>query len=94
MLVTRYETLRRVALGRSGPEEGPSLGFTVLLRHGMPAWLRAWATVAHPAGPGPSTGPRSASPPLVHREIVQVWAQMVLAHWEATWISPASDRPR
>jgi transposase len=43
ILVTSYEALRRVALGRGGPE-GPSLGFAVLLRHGMRAWLQAWAT--------------------------------------------------
>src|SRR6266849_2836784 len=30
-LVASYEALRRVALGRSGPDDGPSLGFTVLL---------------------------------------------------------------
>ena len=49
VLVTSYEALRRVALGRVGRRTGPGLGFSVLLRHGMPAWLRAWATVAHPA---------------------------------------------
>src|SRR5216684_4465615 len=38
-LVASYEALRRVALGRSGPDDGPSLGFTVLLRQGMAAWL-------------------------------------------------------
>ena len=34
-LVASYDILRQVALGRSGPDDGPRLGFTVLLRHGM-----------------------------------------------------------
>ena len=86
VLVSSYEMLRRVALGHSGPDDGPSLGFTVLLRHGMAAWLRAWAIVPGLAAPGPSAVPLSAMPSLVHREMAQVWAQMVLVHQEATWI--------
>lgn len=85
-LVASYSALRRVALGRSGPDEGPSLGFTVLLRHGMAAWLRAWAQCPLP----PPLEPRAASPTvipaLVQTELAQVWAHMALAHQEAAWI--------
>jgi len=86
--VTSYETLRRAALGRSGPTDGPSLGFTMLLRQGMTAWLRAWATCPRPAGPASASAtiPLSAIPPVVHREMAQVWAQMVLGHQEVAWI--------
>jgi hypothetical protein len=86
VLVASYETLRRVALGHSGPNDDPRLGFTLLLRQGMAAWLRAWVVVPSVAAPAPSAVPLSAIPSLVHREIAQVWAQMALVHQEATWI--------
>ena len=80
-----YDLLRQVALGRSGPDDGPRLGFTVLIRHGMTAWLRAWA--ACPAPPRtPSAAPPMAIPTFVHTELAQVWAHMALAHQEAAWI--------
>lgn len=85
VLVTSYETLRRVALGHSGPDEGPTLGFTVLLRHGMTAWIRAWAMCPRPTVPDASPIPLAAIPSLVHRELAQVWAQMVRVHQEAVW---------
>lgn len=84
-LTASYETLRRVALGRHGPGDGRSLGFTVLLRQGMAAWLRAWAMCPEPATVSPAV-PLSAVPPLVHLEMAQVWAHMVLSHQEVTWI--------
>jgi hypothetical protein len=84
-LVASYEALRRVALGRSGPDEGPSLGFAVLLRHGMRAWLHAWAMSPRPAVPAPQTGPPPDIPPIVHFELAQVWAHMALAHQETVW---------
>ena len=37
-----YEALRRIALGQRGPDDGPSLGLTILLHHGVAAWLHAW----------------------------------------------------
>jgi len=87
-LVTSYETLRRLALGHGGPHDGPSLGFTMLLRQGMTAWLRAWATCPRPAVPASASAavPLSTIPPVVHREMAQVWAQMVLRHQEGAWI--------
>jgi hypothetical protein len=84
--VASYEALRRVALGRSGPDDGPSLGFTVLLRQGMTAWLRAWARCPSPAGPAAPTAPTLEIPALVHTELVQLWAHMTLSHQEAAWI--------
>src|SRR5262249_13138357 len=54
-VVSSYELLRRVALGHSGPTDGPSLGFTLLLRQGLTAWLRAWTTCPRVAAPAPST---------------------------------------
>jgi hypothetical protein len=84
-LVASYDLLRQVALGRSGPDEGPRLGFTLLLRHGMVAWLRAWTACAPPPRP-PAAAPPIAIPPIVHTELAQVWAHMALAHREAAWI--------
>jgi hypothetical protein len=85
VLVSRYETLRRVALGHSGPTDGPRLGFTLLLRQGMTAWLRAWAMCPLSAVPPPAAVSVSAIPPLVHHELAQVWAHMVLVQQEVTW---------
>jgi hypothetical protein len=85
-VVTSYEILRGVALGHSGPHDGPSLGFTLLLRQGVTAWLHAWATCPRPAAPASSTAvPPAAIPSVVHREMAQVWAQMVRRHQEVTW---------
>jgi hypothetical protein len=84
-LVAHYEALRRVALGRCGPDEGPSLGFAVLLRHGMSAWLHAWALCPRPAASAPRTVQPPDIPPLVHLELAQVWARMALAHQETAW---------
>jgi hypothetical protein len=86
-VVSSYEILRRVALGHSGPNDGPSLGFTILLRQGLTAWLQAWATSPRVAAPVSSmTVARAELPSVVHREMVQVWAQMVRRHQEVAWI--------
>jgi hypothetical protein len=85
-VVTSYEMLRRVALGHSGPTDGPSLGFTLLLRQGMTAWLSAWATSPRPVELASTTAvPLTAIPSLVHREMAQVWVQMVRRHQEVAW---------
>jgi hypothetical protein len=84
--VASYEALRRVALGRSGPDDGPSLGFTVLLRQGMAAWLRAWAQRPPPPTLTPHGLPRLAIPSIVHTELAHIWAHMALSHQEAAWI--------
>jgi hypothetical protein len=85
-LVASYDVLRQIALGRNGPDEGPSLGFTVLLRQGMAAWLRAWAMCPPPAAPLPRPAQLPAIPHLVHIELARVWAHMALSHQEAAWI--------
>ena len=85
VLVTSYETLRRVALGHSAPTDGPSLGFTLLHRQGMAAWLCAWATCPPPTVLEPATVPVTAIPSIVHRELAQVWAHIVLLQQEVAW---------
>jgi hypothetical protein len=82
VLVTSYETLRRVALGLSAPTDGPSLGFTLLLRQGMTAWLGAWALYPPPTAPEPAAVPVATIPSVVHHELAQVWAHIVLLHQE------------
>jgi hypothetical protein len=84
-VVTSYELLRRVALGHGGPDDGPCLGFTLLLRQGMAAWLHAWAMCPCPVVPAPAVVSVSAIPPLVHHELAQVWAHMVLLRQEVRW---------
>ena len=85
-LVASYAILRQVALGRSGSDDGPRLGFTVLLRHGMTAWLRAWAMCPPPSGPVPRTAQSLEIPHIVHTELAQLWAHMALSHQEAAWM--------
>ena len=86
MLVTSYETLRRLALGCSGPDDGPCLGFTVLIRHGMAAWLRTWAMCPSPLSSVAPSAQMSVLPPIVHLELARVWAQMALARQEVAWM--------
>jgi hypothetical protein len=75
-----------MALGQLGPDDGPSLGLAILLRQGVTAWLHAWALCPHPADPVARPTPSLGIPPLVHRELAQLWAHMALAHQEAAWI--------
>jgi len=84
--VASYETLRRIALGQRGPDDGPSLGLAILLRQGVAAWLRAWATCPRPSDPVARPGSPLAIPSFVHTELVQLWAHMALSHQEAAWI--------
>jgi hypothetical protein len=65
--------------------EGPSLGFAVPLRHGMSAWLHAWALCPRPAAPAPRTVQPPDIPHLVRLELAQVLAHMALAHQETAW---------
>ena len=84
-LVASYEAVRRMALGQRGPDDGPSLGLAILLRRGVTAWLHAWALCPRPADPIARIAPLGI-PPLVHTELVQLWAHMALSHQEAAWI--------
>lgn len=81
-----YEALRRMALGQRGPDDGPSLGLAILRRHGVAAWLRAWALCPRPADPVACTAPPAGIPLLVHTELAQLCAHMALAHLEVAWI--------
>jgi hypothetical protein len=84
--VASYEALRRLALGPRGADDGPRLGLAILQRHGVAAWLAAWARCPYPAEPlAPAAAPLGI-PTFIHTELVQLWAQMALAHPEATWI--------
>ena len=87
-VVTSYETLRRVALGTPVTHDGPGLGFTLLLRQGMAAWLNAWAFCPGPTVvtvPAVAAVPLTAVPSLVQHELAQVWAQIVLLQQEGAW---------
>jgi hypothetical protein len=84
--VASYEALRRIAQGQRGPDDGPSLGLAILRRHGVAAWLHAWARCPHPADRVARLAPSLEIPPLVHTELVQLWAHMALSHREAAWI--------
>jgi hypothetical protein len=75
-----------MALGQCGPDDGPSLGLAVLRRHGLAAWLRAWARCPCPADPVAGPAPPLGIPPLVHAELAQLWAHMALSHQEVAWI--------
>jgi len=84
--VASYEALRRIALGQRGPDDGPSLGLAILLRQGVAAWLHAWARCPCLSDPVARSAPSPGIPPLVHTELVQLWAHMALSHQEAAWI--------
>jgi hypothetical protein len=75
-----------MALGQRGLDDGPSLGLAILRRHGVAAWLQAWARCPRPADPMTPSTPPLGIPSLIHTELAQLWAQMALSHQEATWI--------
>jgi len=85
-LVAGYEAVRRIALGQRGPDDGPSLGLAILLRQGVAAWLHAGAMCPCRSDPVARPAPSLEIPPLVHTELVQLWAHMALSHQEAAWI--------
>jgi hypothetical protein len=74
-----------MALAQRGPHDGPNLGLAILLRQGVTAWLRAWATCPRPSEPVAPASPL-AIPSFIHTELAQLWAHMALVHQEATWI--------
>jgi hypothetical protein len=59
---------------------------TILLRHGVAAWLVAWARCPRAADPLAPSAPPLEMPSFIHTELAQLWAQMALAHPEAAWI--------
>jgi hypothetical protein len=58
----------------------------LLIREGVAAWLRAWAICPRPADPATRTASSRDIPPLLHTELVRLWAHMALAHQEVAWI--------
>ena len=87
-VISSYETLRRIAVGTPAPIDGPGLGFTLLLRQGMAAWLKAWALGSAPrvvTVSAPVAVPLTAVPSLVQHELAQVWAHIVWLQQEAAW---------
>jgi hypothetical protein len=78
MLTSEYEELRRVALGGSDGLQG-GVGFALLLRRGMAAWMDACLAAALPSRP--RSAPRQdlcAVPPDLRGEVAQVLATMAL----------------
>ena len=71
-----YEALRRAALEGGGPRE---LGFALLRRSGMAAWIRAWSACD---GPPRATRDRAAAgPPLpegVRGDVTRLLVTMAL----------------
>jgi hypothetical protein len=75
-----------MALGQRGPKDEPSLGLAIVLRHGVAAWLCAWAMCPRPSDPVARPAPPLGIPSFIHTELAQLWAHMALVHQEATWI--------
>jgi len=48
----------------------------------MTAWLRAWAMCPAPTASESAAVPVAAIPSVVHHELAQVWAHIVLLHQE------------
>ena len=86
--VIRYEQLRRQAIDGSGNgccpgERGQGLGWALLLRRGMAAWLQAWPTSASRAGTerlAPAQCMAMALPKL-DAEITMVLTNMAAHHF-------------
>jgi hypothetical protein len=75
-LITRYEELRRLALGRFG---GQAHGLALFMRRGMKAWMQAWSQcVAPPQAPPQAPLDQEICPVQLHREVAMLLASMVL----------------
>ena len=79
-LTSEYEVLRRVALGGSNGLSG-GVGFALLLRRGMAAWMDACLTAALPSRPQSVPEQQQevcAVPPDLRGEVAQLLAAMAL----------------
>lgn len=79
-VASRYETLRKAALGEPAPPECRS-GLVLFLRRGMWAWARTLAAVDAPADAPPplsSFSPMRSTAPHRERSLIQVFAAMAL----------------
>ncbi len=71
----RYEQLRSAALG-AVTAAANGRGLALLMRHGMAAWMHAWASCAAPRPPEPK---ELMQLPAACPEVVTVLAEMALA---------------
>ena len=86
-VVTRYEQLRREVIGDCGNgcrpcETGHGLGWALLLRRGMAAWMQAWPKTSPPAGTDRLGSGRHTAigQPTLDSEITMVLTNMAVYH--------------
>ena len=72
----RYEELRSTALGVTAAANGR--GLALLMRYGVVAWMRAWASLVAPR-PTPPESREQAHLPRACPEMVRVLAEMAMA---------------
>jgi len=79
-LVEHYEKVREQALGRNSGG-GSRWGQAVLVNRGVAAWMQAAGPWLAPLIGASPTGPAAPStvPPMVHRDLVQLLSELVLA---------------
>lgn len=75
-LITRYETLRRAALGDALPPEARA-GLTLFLRRGMWGWARAIVTVSEVSPPA-AVRPAQWQPPEEDRTLIHLLAALAI----------------
>ena len=79
--IARYEELRRHAVKRQ--ILAGQLGLTVLLRHGLAAWVEKWSMMpAPPPAPSGETSRPSPLPDDTCADVINVLAAMVLGHMQ------------
>ena len=79
---SRYEELRQQALGQSGAIASDRWGLSLLLRHGMAGWMRAWQD---PASCAQRTPVEEPAPSIClagswQQEVNRLLANMALSH--------------
>jgi hypothetical protein len=72
----RYEELRSTAVGVTAATNGR--GLTLLMRYGVVAWMRAWASLIAPR-PTPPESRQQAQLPVACPEVVGALAEMAMA---------------
>ncbi len=84
LLTSRYETLRRAALGEALPPEARS-GLTLFLYRGMWGWARTLPAVSTPRQP-PSTTSPCPTEPRDRNVVIQLFAALAVHSHE--WRAP------
>lgn len=82
----RYEALRQFAQDGSPLLASRPVGWILLVRHGMGAWMRRWTEATEPS-PTPAPGQRPAALPA---PVWQTQLTALLAHMTAAHLSPLS----